>query len=178
MKNSFSQSFYQLSLSLAPKYLCKSILADMPWSCWKWVAGWQLALFSCYSLCPIVLSTSPCSRDDCPTAMLRSRPVTWQCLGKRCTCKAEVQGGCWNAWLCSCCELGELRLMTCFAEPCAVRTGVGFFFLFIIFLYCFYWIIQSLFCYYICLLYNFSVFKNMFSFPDACTVCFLWIADF
>ena len=68
-------------------------------------------------------------------------PVTWQCLGKRCTCKAEVQGGCWNAWLCSCCELGELRSAACFAEPCAARIGLCF--LFVVFPYCFYWIIQS-----------------------------------
>lgn len=53
-------------------------------------------------------------------------PVTWQCLGKRCICKAEVQGGCWNAWLCSCCEVGELRLMVCFAELSAGRIGLFF----------------------------------------------------
>lgn len=176
MKNSF-KVFINFPYHWAPKYLCKSILGDMPWSCWKWVAGWQLALFSCYSLCPIVLSTSPCSREDCPTPMLRSRPVTRRCLGKRRTCKAEVQGGCWNAWLCSCCELGELRLMTCFAEPCAVRTGVGVFFYLLYFCIAF---TESFSLYFAitCLLYNFSVFKNMFSFPDVCTVCFLWIADF
>lgn len=41
-----------------------------------------------------------------------------------------------------------------------------------------YCVFSLLFCHYICLLHNFSVSKNMVSFPDVYTLHFLWVADF
>lgn len=38
-----------------------------------------------------------------------------------------------------------------------------------------YYIFSLLFCHYICLLHNFSVSKNMVSFPDVHILCFLWV---
>lgn len=95
-------------------------------------------------------------------------PIICHSLGKRCTCKAEFQGGWWNLGLCLCCKLGQLRLMACFTKPCAARKDLVF--LFIIFSVCYFAITFA--C---CIIFQCP--KTWFL-SQMWTLCFLWVPDF
>lgn len=135
MKNWFSQSFFFFQTFVIIGHL--KTLQIYP----QWYVLVVLEVSSRVGIRTVLLLFSALGCAQHITLQLgrvRSHPVTWQHPGRTCTCKGEVQGGSWNSCLCSCCQLGELRIMACFAEPRAIRIGL---FLLIVFSYYIYWII-------------------------------------
>lgn len=112
-----------------------SSMCDLPWSHWKWVAEWKLASFV-IPCAPSCSAHHPAPGEGLPAPVLRCHPYNLSLSGKRCTCKAEFQGGWWNLGLCLCCKLGELWLMACFAKPYLARKDIVF--LFIVFSVCYF----------------------------------------
>lgn len=85
---------------------------------------------------PIIPCAPSCSahhsaaKEGLPAPVLRCHPYNLSLSGEKVHMESSKAAE-WNSGLCLCCKLGELRLMTCFAKPCAAREDLVF--LFIIF---------------------------------------------
>lgn len=142
-------------------------LCDMPWSHWKWVAGWKFH----HLLFPVLHHAQHITLHPGRVSLPQCSGVTPIIChsGEKVHMQSWIPRRLVKLGALFMLQIGRTKINGMFCKALLSKKRSSFS------IYC---VFSLLFCHYICLLHNFSVSKNMVSFPDVYTLHFLWVADF